>query len=366
MKPSTGPRSDPAKQFVRSLAQWEPKHTRIGVLLRRCEALGLFEKFVEADNEANRLRKRHTRAAYTAVCTGAAALILGIAQLWNENLLCGFPCKIWDQYASHSCSLWIEVVLILLATFAVVAGLLANWHKRWLLLRYKAERLRLLIFEMAIDPRLWTEAEPRDGDWAHWIGPRVALIEGLDVNQLANEAEHDASTPLPAPSQCRRVNASALETLVDFYSATWLDSQLEYFGRKVRDAGGRWWDRPGLATLAFALSVSLVAMHVVAEFGGEGRGRGFLMLSAVAPAAFTALRTLRSALENSRNAARAAARLSTLARYSQLLHGEDHERKPAPEDETWARFTILALSAALLESEQREWLRLMLEAEWFG
>jgi len=352
MKPSTGPRSDPAKQFVRSLAQWEPRHTRIGLLLRRCEALGLFDKFVEADHEANRLRKRHTWTAYTAVGSGAVALILGIVQLSRQDL------RLPPVY---------EIVLISASIFAVVWGLLWNWHKRWLLLRYKAERLRLLIFEMAIDPGLWTEAEPRDGDWAHWIGPRVALIEGLDVNQLASEAEHDASTPLPTPSECRGVPAAALETLIGFYSATWLDSQLEYFERKVRDAEGRWWDRPGLATLAFAMSVVLVAMHVVADgYGHEGGGRNFLMLSAIAPAAFTALRTLRSALENSRNAARAAARLSTLARYSQLLHGEDHERKPAPEDETWARFTTLALSAALLESEQREWLRLMLEAEWFG
>jgi hypothetical protein len=55
-----------------------------------------------------------------------------------------------------------------------------------------------------------------------------------------------------------------------------------------------------------------------------------------------------------------------LSRYSDLLHGEDHDEKPKPEDRIWFLFTTLALSEALLESEQREWLRLMLEAEWIG
>jgi hypothetical protein len=348
--------ADPAEVFVATVKDWQPKNLRIGILIDRCDTLGLFDKFIEADHQANRLQRIHKWTVRLAVLPSAAALVLGIWQLWDEHVLGGPPG-----------TLWLETGLIGISVASVVQGVLLDWHKRWLLLRYQAERLRLLIFQMAIDPALWKDEEPRHGDWPHWLKPRVAMIEALDVNLLAGEAEHDALMRLPAPSACRSIPAASLTALIDFYSTTWLDSQLRYFGEKVKDEEGRWWDRPSLVNVAFALSVGLVVIHLAFDIAGKGSwGRFFLMLSAIAPAAFTAFRSLRSALETSRNAARAAARLATLARHSEILHGEDHEEKPAPEDRNWFLFTTLSLSEALLESEQREWLRLMLEAEWIG
>jgi hypothetical protein len=351
--PSSGS-ADPAEVFVRTLKAWQPKHRRIAILIDRCETLGIFTKFLEADSEANRLQTRHYWTVGFAVFPGGIALGLAILQLYAE-----LPHRLQ--------AIWVETALIGVSVLAVLQGLLFDWHKRWLVARYQAERLRLLIFRMAIDPGLWRDEEPRHGDWPHWIKPRIARIEGLNVHTIAHEAERDARTALPAPSSCMGISEDSVAALIDFYSATWLDSQLEYFQKKVHKEEGRVLDSAGLVNVAFAVSIGLVVIHITLEFANRPNGsRLFLMLSALVPALFTSVRTYRSAREASRNAARASARRVALSRYSDLLHGEDHDEKPKPEDRIWFLFTTLALSEALLESEQREWLRLMLEAEWIG
>jgi hypothetical protein len=350
----TSAKDDPAEEFVRTLKAWQPKHPRIKTLIERCETLDLFQRFLDADHEANQFQSFHFWTVILAVVPGGLALALGILQLYGA---------ISERF--HP--LLVEIVLIGIGIVAVIQGLLFDWHKRWLLSRYQAERLRLLIFRMAIDPGLWRDEEPRHGDWSHWVQPKIARIEGLSTKTIGHEAERDTRVALPPPSACAGISAESVAALIDFYSATWLDSQLVYFENKVKKEEGRFWDHGGFVNVAFALSVGLVVIHVTLEFAEHPAGsRFFLMLSALVPAIFTSFRTLRSALENSRNAARAAARLVALSRYSDLLHDEDHEEKPKPEDRIWFLFTNLALSESLLESEQREWLRLMLEAEWIG
>jgi|GEM_PF-3387926 hypothetical protein len=328
-------------------------------LIDQCEEQKLFGKFVESDREANRLQSRHRHAVHWAVWPSAAALILGIFQL-------GFHKTRGESWTENLWLLIGEAAIILLSAAAVVVGKWKEWHGRWLLERYRAERLRLLIFDLAVDARLWKREEPQDGDWRHWIFPKITEIERITENSLPNEAVQERPPTIPAPSDCEGVSAAAIEPLIGFYSRAWLDSQIEYFTRKINEEDDRFWDRSGIAFTAFAISAAVVLIHVAFATSGN-RTASFvcLILAACIPAAAAVWKTFRSALELSRNASRAGARLAALNNASTLLHDEDPDQRPKPEDEVWFKFETMAVCQSLLANEQREWLRLMRDAEWF-
>jgi hypothetical protein len=357
--PAAGPGAvppDPAERFVAVVAERaRASDPTLVELVGQCRTLGLFEKFVEADHNAKDLQDSHRVDVSFAVYPSGAALLLGIFQL-----------AFHEQEWTHSPHLLgFELLLIVTGAAAVALGSLKDWHKHWLLERYRAERLRLLVFELAIDPRLWTGEEPKRKDWLHWIRPKMTPIETLTVETLAQEAGKEHSPAIPPPSACGGLSRDALESLIAFYSATWLDSQIEYFTKKVSDAEKRFWDRPGLATLAFASSVVVVLVHIAFAYShNRGWSLACLIVAACIPAFAAAWKTFRSALELSRNAKRAGARLASLNGYSKVLHDEVPELRPKAEDEVWFKFKTLALCQSLLENEQREWLRLMYEADW--
>lgn len=350
---------DPGEEFVenlRSCADLTGNVTLKG-LVAQCDAASLLKQFLAADHDANGLQRRHRTTVHGTVWPGTVALVLGIVQL-------PFHDKAWAEYGI---TLWFELLLIGSSAVAVGLGIHYRWHKRWLLRRYQAERFRLLVFDLAIDPELWTGKQPRGGDWKHWIKPLADSIDNLTTETFESEAHREELPNVPSPSACHGVARGALKDLIGFYSGAWLDSQVEYFGKKVRDAERRAWIRPGMVSMVFAISVGVVFIHLALAFSHNKTGSlVFLMAAALLPAMFAAVRTWRSALEISRNAARAGAKRRTLIDLQEVLYKEDHEEKPEKTDAVWFYFKTLALAQALLQSEQREWLRLMLEAEWIG
>jgi hypothetical protein len=75
------------------------------------------------------------------------------------------------------------------------------------------------------------------------------------------------------------------------------------------------------------------------------------------PAAWTGIRPWRSAHEFTRNAMHATASLGVLTDYSEALGREKGPARLLP---------ALDLCETFLDGEQREWLRLMLEMDWYG
>lgn len=359
MAPPPATADDPAKEFVervRTTAK-ETGNETLQQFVTHCDQAHLLDQFLDADAEANALQRTHRHTVQLAVWPGMVALLLGIVQL-------GFHGECWTD---SRWTLGVEVFLIALSVGAVVLGIYREWHKRWLLRRYQAERFRLLIFDLAIDPELWTGKQPRGGDWEHWIRPPADAIDNLTVATFEHEAHREEPPRVPTPSACQPVRRKDVKDLIHFYSRTWLDSQVEYFGKKIRDAERRSWIRPGVVSLVFAASCLVVFVHVTLVLTDNKKAsHWFLLLAALLPAAFASLRTWKSALEISRNAARAVAKRAALIDLEEVIHREDHEQRPDEADAVWFDFKNLAVSQALLRSEQREWLRLMLEAEWIG
>ena len=288
------------------------------------------------------------------VWPGAFALAIGIFQL-------AFHGASWTH---HAAVLGVEFLLIAAAAISVVRASARDWHKNWLLRRYQAEKLRLLIFDIAVQPKLWTSADEK---WDSFAQSRMRELDNLTVDTIGAASEAEVPPAIPPPSECAAIPETSRRDLIEFYTSAWLDSQIAYFGRKVDRAKKLAWIRPGVVSVVFAASVAIVLVHLAFAVSKNDEGSHYaLLIAALLPAGFAVVRTFRSALEISRNAKRAGAKGDALNQFEDALHGRGEVAKPRSEDAAWHDFKTLALAQALLDGEQREWLRLMLDAEWIG
>jgi hypothetical protein len=302
------------------------------------EGRQFFGQFQAADARANRLRRSHRSITKWSAIFGTLALTLGLIQLTVPH-------------SSEKVALWIvEGALAFFAALLVIIGLLGHFHKNWLHARTVAERLRLRFFAVIADSRFWsTGTPPRDWDKRPGEEPE-AWAKGGSIPEISRPGPA-ADGPAPVP-------------VARFYLRARIETQVLYFENKEKSERRRFWDDPGLVQLIFFLSVVLALMHVLAHWARtrvpaepifETTSLALLFASALFPIMFTGFRTWRSANEFARNADRAVAKRAVLEKYRKSLEASE---------DSWALFTAMHLAESLLEEEQREWLRLMLEAEW--
>jgi len=325
----------------------------------------LLVRFEHADETADRNRRRYEQSAALSAFGGTVAIVLAILQLafhhplvvaWEEG-------RRWPAIAL----LAVEVLAVAFTFFSVARSLVLYRQEGWLLWRYKAERLRLLFYRLLTSPDFWTGREPAGGDFLQWIGREVSQIAVLTRVELQALARSAPVPQQPEPAACEGVDAAALEALVNFYRSRRLTAQMAYFQARAQEDPLSW-DNPRLLPFFFFSSVGAVFVHFgfeIASFASKNPQSGaiyrsisifFLLCAAVLPAVWAGIKTWRSAHEFTRNAARAAASLGVLKRYSERL---GREKEPA------RVFATLDLCETFLDAEQREWLRLMLEADWY-
>jgi hypothetical protein len=252
----------------------------------------------------------------------------------------------------------LEVVCVVAAAGFVVVGLVLSYLKIWLVWRSRAEAYRQLKFRLLVRPGFWAGQEPPQGDWQAWFGRELQAAHGLDRHQLEplsrQEPLGDLADALPETG----VAAADVRALADYYVRRRLAAQTNYF--EDRASRKSFWDNPRMLPFFFFGGVACAVAHVILHEGAASFG--FLALSLFAPITWAAIRTWRSANEFARNAARSRAKHTALTRYRDALLVVSRADPP----DAARLFRLLALSEALLVSEQREWLRLMLDAEWYG
>ena len=355
---------------MRGLAADPAAPPRLRELIARCGPDGgpgsLFERFEEADRTAANNRRRYELSAALSAFGGTVAIILAILQLAFHHPLV----EAWQEGRRLPVLslLVLEILAVAFTFFSVARSLVLYRQEGWLLWRYKAERLRLLFYRLLASPDYWTGREPAGGDYAQWIGREVSEIEVLTRVELQALARSAPVPEQPEPAACEGVDAADLESLVNFYRSTRLSAQMAYFQARAQESPLSW-DNPRLLPFFFFSSVAAVFVHFgfeIASFASRNSQSVavfrsisvfFLLLAAVLPAVWAGLKTWRSAHEFTRNAARAAASLGVLKRYSERL---GKEKEPS------RIFATLDLCETFLDAEQREWLRLMLEADWYG
>jgi hypothetical protein len=341
--PSEGDMIDTAGE----IAFWTP------LPLAECAPINAL--FFAVDGEALRNQRWHRAFTLAATLCGGGAVLIGV---WNLDLA-----------SPHRDLAGTEFTLVVLLVVSIAIGLWQQRKNRWLLNRHKAELLRLLKFEFLTTPSAWNA---HDVTAAQWVGDRVRAIDAVRDRRALRAAVSTAriAEELTLPPD---IPSPALIKLVEYYLGKRLNPQKEYLAdRAQRNA---FWDgalQRNVNTTLFFLSVAAIATQAVFILGGvPDRARSIFITTlgaASLPVIASIIRTLRSAFEFSRNRSRFLSAHDALSKLEQRLTHYllwAHSTELAPD----AKAMILRefeRCETQLRTEHNEWLRLMLEAEWFG
>jgi hypothetical protein len=332
---------------------------RFGDYLRFAQG-PLLEAFQRADGEALRAQKKYRRVTAAAAILGTLAIFASAAHRISAE--------------PPAWTLWAELLCAVAAAGAVLWGIVAGWHERWLISRYQAEQYRLLKFDFLTDSVLWSQ--PPDV-WQLDLKHRIQDIASVVRANLELQADRENVAKIVAPELNDAVPESERAAISRYYIRRRLEIQIQYFSRiGSRESWGPL-RNSRLIPIVFFGSMALLAIHLVREidfrlaaqgrslFGGTRAPMGsspeipvFLLLSLLVPAAWAGVRTFRSANQFGRNRARSAAKGWALTQVARRI-----EVGPPP---LGSLFQNISLAESVLAADQGEWLRLMIEAEWYG
>jgi hypothetical protein len=226
----------------------------------------------------------------------------------------------------------------------------------------------LLKFRFLIDPILWVGEKEQVKTRMERLADEVADIAALNRQALRRWIDEDELPEAPASLPDIKTDEKIIRNFVDYYQEKRLGVQMDYFAararRNVRMHRYTWF----LPPLFFFASILAVSGHFIYDIVASAHGSQievttsnlfvlFVVLAAAFPVVGAGIRSLRTAYEFARNNSRFRAKLVALSRLDERLRQEK---------DTEAIFHDLWSCEQILESEHREWLRLMLEGEWFG
>jgi hypothetical protein len=257
----------------------------------------------------------------------------------------------------------VELACAIIAAVAVFVGVLAGFMRKWLVRRHSAERCRFLKFNFLLNlalagrdrERLQSIARLTDGD-AYTLG----LLE-FDQMELWLEEEQVLKNPPVAPEN--EAVAADLRALAEHYVRTRLAVQSHYFYRQA-GRNTRWnLQSQNLPPILFAGSIGFVLAHFLVDkfVSNPPDTRVLVLMAALLPVFGAGIRAFRGIWEYSRNTLRFKAKYNALR---ELIEDLEKELREKTSSDNIVR--LLWKGEQILEGEHREWLRLMMEAEWIG
>jgi hypothetical protein len=367
---------DQAGRLAEMLREWNE--------LVRAE-IGSVQSFPHYDEQARVQQGWHQWLVGIAAIAGSGAVLLAILQL-TVYARPQLAATILDELLAGS-----EYVAAVLALVAVGLGLAVAFHTRWQLQRMKTEQYRFLKFQFLLHAGGWLEKpshQRRDQ-----LQTLLAGIHALDRHDAHDWAQGVFSLFDDDPAVILRADAALTDDIVRYFRAKRIGTQRDYFqsqGRLRHDSERRTWLIP---PACFFLSIIFAFLHFAVEIFGHSSGPhaephpapaaksssdsgqvksasetppkpppGPLMLlcllgAAAFPVIGAMVRTMRTAFEFGRNANRFEGVARTLARVDEELAAA---ASPA------VRLELLREAEFVLQHENRSWMRLMIEAEWFG
>jgi hypothetical protein len=355
--------------------------------------------FRRYDDLAIRFQRNHHRITYAAALLATlavAAAIIGLSYYPDKS---GIPQPPAFWLPSKAALEWLELVFASFAVGVVFWGWRSHYRDRWLLYRHQAESCRLLRYAFLIRPAVWRDGE---GPAQQWIEPRLQEISDTSLKAAVVRASPHG----PFEGIRSQLPQALLRDLTEYYLARRLNPQKEYLANRVQRNEFSDRIRRYVFVFFFGSIFAVVCKSGVRLLFRNERWELFLaLLAALLPAAAAGVRTWRSAFEFSRNKARFEAAHAALrdlegrlvsegytaaegqehgatgrrvtVREAQLLTQTQFSRvsirteEPASEGsgqevDAYEILRDLAWCEHILETEHREWLRLMYETEWFG
>jgi hypothetical protein len=346
----------------------------------------LANAYWDENHHALKEQKWHRRIVNLAVWAGTIAVILAVVQLlFHDREILQGPLGDWIEKHTGKIAI-VEFIAAMAAACTVLWGVISKMQKEWLLKRHKAERMRMLKYRSLLkfaaagmDDVALERLRAKSSEKLHRIQDteEEQMEEWISVNQTWEEDLE--------PEACA-VTPTQLDVFLEYYRRKRLDAQTQYFNKKATQAGHRDSITRLLPPLLFVASIICAACHFGIEaFTGKAQQNGsthaviatpadkkadegssrpdtIALLLIVGAASFpilgAAFHTYRSAYEFSRNSKRFRATYTDLSRTGGSVQGKD--KNPAHIlEELWK-------AEQSLEREHREWLRLMVEAEWYG
>ena len=318
--------------------------------------------YAAADQCAIKSQSRHRLIATLAAATGTLAVLFGIGELGCKSL--GIPMSPWVAH--------IEAVFLFACLVSVVLGLTAALQTGWLEERHKAELCRMLKFRLLARPELWCG---RLEEWRRQLSEETAAIRDIAGKSAKEAARRDQEQdPLPEiPPGI--ISTGNLQVLANYYLAKRLDFQRAFYVSRVARYQERDRRLRHLPPLCFFASVAAALVNYIVQMctrhpsGGSGEttvaarvGILLLVFAAAVPMIGAGVRTYRMAYEFARSASLFQAKLNALDHFRQ---GLQHELAATALDPAVVLGRLWQCEG-FFEHEHQEWLRLMLEAEWFG
>jgi preprotein translocase subunit SecG len=314
----------------------------------------LVKTYTDADGASKAAQNAHRNWVVVAAIFATLAVVLAIIHL--AELL---P----PPYVAVS-----ELLAVLLAALAFNRG--DKTREEWLQERHKAERCRFLKFSSMILPDLYTQGGQLPDEYTSHVGPQMAVVKHIAYINLEKWLSDD--TPPPPPGRFLARNLDELTQLRDYYREKRLDFQADYFERQAKRnvKTDNWWR--SILPQFFRWSVYFVVVAVallLLILWAKPKGHtlylfesGAVICAALLPVFGSGIRIWRSAREATRNISRFRAKYIALQNISQRLRGDRIKN----DEEAEGVLRDLWCAEQIMESEHREWLRLMTEAEWAG
>jgi hypothetical protein len=362
-----------------------PESTPLNSILELTQAR-ISKRFRDADTRAIENQNSYRFWAFGATIAGMIAVLLAIVQLL---LHATWPTL--DERVFLFFDLSELVAAAVVVVIVVIIGFRRELKENWLLERHRAEMFRQLRFRFLLNPLCWvpdlSEASNSLDNQLREVASNYAEMMSWVVRATVPDV---VLSPTTMPGE-------ALKTLIAYYRRKRLDVQMEYFDKfakldhernlRTRICG------PFLlfASVAFVLAhVTISLLRSFAIIGSSdlawadilslahklslvmmGRGSSeanifslahelslvMMGVAAMLPVIAAAVRVYRSANEYARNASRHRSTYHALNKLSLQLN---ESTRP---DEV---FRLLGFCEQVLEADHREWMRLMVEAEWFG
>lgn len=335
----------------------------------------ILDAFDVVDAKALRFQWRHQRVTVLAALAGGLAVLCAIWEL-------GF-----GQLSPTAASvLFISEALALASTAALLGyGYCKRLKDKWLVNRHKAELYRLMRFEFVIHPNEWLGGRAPAADWVRRRVGEVAALHGRPALERSTER---AIVP-ESDGDITDATAATVMQIAEYYLEKRLNPQKEFLANRAqRNALWDGWFVRHVTPVLLALSVLAaftqllinrpdVFTQLKAVFSGghaetvkpSFRSVVFATLGAASlPVVAAMIRTLRMAFEFSRNRSRFLAAHDALAQMEvRLVHQLAVAQTSSPGTPERSRMLREVRTCEhLLRTEHQEWLRLMLEAEWFG
>jgi hypothetical protein len=343
----------------------------------------------KVDETALQQQRVHRALSRIAISTGTAAIIMAVLQLTFQ--------QIWPL--GKSVATVLEALAVFVGGIAVIVGLIAKYMRGWIENRHLAERIRMLKFRAIGSADLWNG---NVSAWKQWVTDELALLQrDHDWKHVEEWAEMDTVEQAPPSALSATIGPDFSLPMTAYYRWKRINFQSRYFERRASAFHRQVKPWMSLSVPIFFASVICVLLHFSAELiahriadgeahaartesplahagtsetaapsqafhaGTENGGRVlfetlgsvFLAAAAIFPVLGFGIRSWFSAMEMPRSASLFGAKHRALERAEQDLIKSSGQ--PA------LTLQHIARDEHFLEHEHREWLRLMMETEWF-